>query len=262
MSDQFTRHNELEESSYLNPINRTLVVDEVIDRLIGLVIHEDLKPGDKLPTERELMARLAIGRSSLREAIKTLSAVGALEVKRGSGIYVGYGDTSILAKPLAWGMFLSSVGEVIEARSTIEAALAGWAAERRSEEDLTAIGELLDKLEKCQNDKDAYIEYDLKLHLAIANAAKNKILFQVLSIFQHLLKVWMEITYKETQGARGSMITHRELFEAIRAKDSKTARRIMLDHTSGSPLRSAVARQYAESQITSDFVSLIKEGNL
>jgi GntR family transcriptional regulator, transcriptional repressor for pyruvate dehydrogenase complex len=264
MSDQLSPHSELEESTYLNPINHTSVVDEVIDRLIALVIHEDLKPGDKLPTERELMSRLEIGRSSLREAIKTLTAVGALEVKRGSGIYVGYGDTSILAKPLAWGMFLSrsSVGEVIEARSVIESALAGWAAERRLEEDLVIIGDLLEKLEKSQDDKEAYIEYDLKFHLAIASAAQNKILFQVLNIFQHLLRVWMEITYQETHGARVSMISHRELLEALRVKDSQAARRIMQDHTSGLPLRSAVARQFSESQIMSDFLSLIKEGNL
>jgi GntR family transcriptional regulator, transcriptional repressor for pyruvate dehydrogenase complex len=263
MSDQFSGTNQFEDSPYLNPINQTLVVDQVIDRLVALIVNENLKPGDKLPTERELMARLAVGRSSLREAIKTLSAVGALEVKRGSGIFVGYGDTSILAKPLAWGMFLSgsNVGQVIESRSVIEVALAGWAADRRTEEDLANLSALLDNLEKSQNDKMSYIEYDLKFHLAIGKAAQNNILFQVLTIFQHLLRVWMEITYKETQGPRDSMKTHRELFEAIRAGNSLDARRIMQKHTSGSPLRSALDRQYAESQITLDFLSFIKESN-
>jgi GntR family transcriptional regulator, transcriptional repressor for pyruvate dehydrogenase complex len=263
MSDQFSGQSELGESPYLNPIHRTLVVDEIIDRLIALVVNENLKPGDKLPTERELMARLSIGRSSLREAVKTLSAVGALEVKRGSGIYVGYGDTSILAKPLAWGMFLSksNVGQVIEARSVIESALAGWAAERRSDEDLVRLGELVDQLEMSQGNKETYIDTDLKFHLAIGKAAQNNILFQVLNIFQHLLRLWMETTYQETQGSRDSMKAHRELLDAIRTRDARLARRIMQDHTSGTPLRSAVARQYAESQVTSDFLSLIREDN-
>lgn len=260
MSDQFQNLTELEDSPYLNPINRPLMVDEVIDRLIALVVSENLKPGDKLPTERELMAKLAIGRSTLREAIKTLSAVGALEVKRSSGIIVGHGDSSILAKPLAWGMFLSrsSVGEVIEARRVIEAALAGWAAERRTAEDLSILDTLIEMLEKNQNNKHEYIEYDLRFHLAIANAARNKILRQVLNIFQHLLRVWMQITYDETQGPRDSMIAHHKLIEAIHAKDPESARQIMQDHISGAPLHAILARQNGDSEIMPDFLSLIR----
>jgi GntR family transcriptional repressor for pyruvate dehydrogenase complex len=260
MSDQFLDPNQFEDSPYLNPINRTLVVDEVIDRLVALIVNENLKPGDKLPTERELMARLEIGRSSLREAIKTLSAVGALESKRGSGIFVGNGDASILAKPLAWGIFLGgiSVAQVIEARSVIETALAGWAAERRSDEDIAAIAKLIEKLEASRNEKKAYIQLDLQFHLAVAKAAQNKILFQVLNIFQNLLRVWMETTYDETHGSKDSVVAHRELFEAIRAKDVNAARRGMQIHTSGAPLLSAVSQRYAETQATPDFLDLIK----
>jgi GntR family transcriptional regulator, transcriptional repressor for pyruvate dehydrogenase complex len=258
MSDQFSKTNKFEES--LQPINRTLVVDEVVDRLINIVIKENLKPGDKLPTERELAARLSIGRSSLREAIKTLCAVGALEVKRGSGIYVGYCDTSILAKPLAWSLILSqsSVDQAIEARSVIEVALAGWAAERRTDADLADMGLLLEKLEKNEDDRDAYVEYDLQFHFAIAKAAKNSMIFQVFNIFQQLLRVWMATTYQETKGAKNSMAAHRQLFEAIRLQDSKTAREIMYYHTSGAPLRSAVVRIYSETQQSPDFLSFIK----
>ena len=258
MSDQFPKPNKFEESLY--PINKTLVVDEVVDRLINIVINENLKPGDKLPTERELVARLSISRSSLREAVRTLCAVGALEVKRGSGIYVGYCDTSILAKPLAWSLFLSqsNVEQVIEARSVFEVALAGWAAERRTEEDLSAIYEVLQKLEANENNKDAYVEYDLQFHMAIAKAAKNTMIFQVFTIFQQLLRVWMTTTYQETKGAKDSMAAHRQLFEAIRSRDAKAAREIMYDHTSGAPLRSAVVRMYSETQQSPDFLSFVK----
>jgi len=258
MSDQFPKTSKFEES--LHPINKTLVVDEVVDQLINIVVKENLKPGDRLPTERELVSRLSISRSSLREAVRTLCAVGALEVKRGSGIYVGYCDTSILAKPLAWSLFLSqsNVDQVIEARSVFEVALAGWAAERRTEEDLAGMVGLLGKLEASENDKDAYVEYDLQFHVAIAKAAKNTMIFQVFTIFQQLLRVWMTTTYQETRGAKDSMAAHRQLFEAIRAKDGKAARQIMYDHTSGAPLRSAVVRMYSETQQSPDFLSFVK----
>jgi len=263
MSDQFSGNNPIEESPYLNPIHRALVVDEVIDRLITLIVHENLKPGDRLPAERELMSRLAIGRSSLREAIKTLSAIGVLEVKRGSGIFVGKGDASILARPLAWGMFLSksSVEEAIEARSVIEVALAGWAAERRSEKDLATLDKVLGRLEKSQDDKTAYTEADIQYHLAIARAAQNQILFQVLTIFQHLLRAWMETTYQESRGAVDSLVSHRKLFDAIREQDAGAARHIMQAHTSGAPLRSAVTRYFATSEIPPELLTILKKGN-
>jgi GntR family transcriptional repressor for pyruvate dehydrogenase complex len=260
MSDQLSVHNQPDESPYLNPIDSTLVVDEVIARLVTLIVHGNLKPGDKLPTERELMARLGIGRSSLREAIKTLSAVGALEARQGSGIYVGNGDASILAKPLAWGMLLggSSVGEVIEARRVIETALAGWAAERRSDEDITIIEALLNKLEASRDTKEVYVQLDLEFHLAIANAAQNRILSQVLGLFQNLLRVWMETTYDENHGSKESVVAHRELFEAIRARDAQAARRIIQKHTAGARLLSVVAQHYAKSPAAPDFLDLIR----
>jgi GntR family transcriptional regulator, transcriptional repressor for pyruvate dehydrogenase complex len=260
MSDHFSDGSQLEDSPDLHPIDRTLVVDEVIGRLVALIVHGKLKPGDRLPSERELMARLGIGRSSLREAIKTLSAVGVLEARRGSGIFVGNGDASVLARPLAWGMFLgrSSVGQVIEARTVIETALAGWAAERRLDEDVAAIEKLLGQLESNQNKKEAYIQLDLEFHLAVAQAAQNRILSQVLGFFQNLLQVWMEITYDETHGSKDSLVAHRQLFEAIRTGDAQAARRIMQKHTSGAPLLSAVAQRYAETQATPDFADVMR----
>jgi GntR family transcriptional repressor for pyruvate dehydrogenase complex len=235
-------------SRHLDPINRTTVVDEIVQRLVGLIIDEGLKPGDQLMPERELMARLEVGRSSLREAIKTLCALGVLEIKRGTGTFVGYGDTSMLTKPLAWGFFLNqtSIQQVIEARSVIEVALAGWAAERATEEEIAALGRLLEQLEAGQDDMASYVERDLAFHLAIARASHNDMLANVLVMFQRVLRVWMETTYKESRSTTASMAVHREIYAAIRTRDVATARDAMADHTSGGPLLAAAARTYAE----------------
>lgn len=232
---------------HLEPINRTTVVDEIVERLVGLIIHEGLRPGDQLMPERELMAKLEVGRSSLREAIKTLCALGILEIKRGTGTFVGYGDTSMLTKPLSWGLFLnqSSIQQVIEARSVIEVALAGWAAQRATEEEIATIKRLLEQLETNQHTMAKYIESDLAFHLAIARAAHNDMLANVLTMFQHVLRVWMETTYKEANGATDSMTLHREIYAAIQARDEAAAREAMAEHTSGSPLLAAAARSFA-----------------
>lgn len=249
------------ESRHLDPINRTTVVDEIVERLVGLIIDERLKPGDKLIPERELMARLAVGRSSLREAIKTLCALGVLEIKRGTGTFVGYGDTSILTKPIAWGLFVNqtSIQQVIEARSVIEVALAGWAAERATEEEIAAISQLLDQMEAIQNDMESYVNNDVKFHLAIAEAAHNDMLANVLRIFQHVLRVWMETTYKESGDTKDSMALHREIYEAIRSRNAPAVREMMADHTSGGPLLAAAARTYTEGLPPPDLFSLNKQ---
>ncbi len=181
-----------------------------------------------------------------------------LEIKRGTGTFVGYGDTSILTKPLAWGVFLNQIciQQVIEARSVIEVALAGWAAERASEEDAVAIGRLLDQLEANQSDMASYVDSDLAFHPAIARAAHNDMLFNVLVIFQHALRVWMETTYKESKGTRDSTAWHREIFAAIQSRDAASAREAMADHTSGGPLLAAAARSYAEGLSPLDLSSL------
>jgi DNA-binding FadR family transcriptional regulator len=197
-------------------------------------------------TERELMERLEVGRSSLREAIKTLCALGVLEIRRGTGTFVSDGNTSMLTKPLSWGLFLtqSSIQEVIEARSIIEVALAGWAAERATEPEIAEIGRLLKQLEENQGDRMKYVESDLAFHLAIAKASHNDMLANVLIMLQHVLRVWMETTYSEAKGTSRSMARHRLIHAAIRARDPAAARAAMQAHTSGSPLLAAAARNY------------------
>jgi GntR family transcriptional repressor for pyruvate dehydrogenase complex len=236
------------QSRYLEPIHNTSVVDEIVERLVGLIVDEGLKPGDKLMSERELIARLGVGRSSLREAIKTLCALGVLETRRGTGTFVGYGDTSILTKPLAWGLFVNqtNIQHVIEARSVVEIALAGWAAERATTEDIAKIGQILEQMDAVQDDMDTYVDLDLKFHLAIAHAADNEMMAGVLGIFQHVLRVWMETTYVESGGTKDSMELHHKIYDAIRNSDVAQASELMADHTSGGPLLSAAARAYAK----------------
>jgi GntR family transcriptional repressor for pyruvate dehydrogenase complex len=246
-------------SNSLNPIERQPIVDEIVERLVSYILHEDLKPGDKLPTERELMSRLSVGRSTLREAIKTLSAVGVLEVKQGSGTFVGQGNVSILTKPLAWGLLLSqdSVEHVIEARGVIEVALAGWAAERATEAEISSISRILDSLEASQFDMETYVEHDLEFHVAIAQAAHNPMVSLILSLIQQVLRIWMKVTYIESGGATDSMILHRKIFNAIQSHDARAAREQMEDHTSGNPLRAAAAKKFVDGQMPQSLLSLI-----
>jgi GntR family transcriptional repressor for pyruvate dehydrogenase complex len=216
----------------IKSIQRTSLTDEIMERLLGLIIDEGLNPGHKLPSERELMARLAVGRSTLREAIKSLRAIGVLHVVIGEGTFVGTGGTSIVTKPLAWGLLLTedSALQVIEARRVIEVELAGLAATRATSDDLEAIGATLDWRTVQPATTSAYILRDLEFHLAIARAAHNDVLFHVIDILQHAVRSWMNQVYGEDEHGPRWLIPHQRVYTAISQRDPVAARREMVAH--------------------------------
>lgn len=242
------------ESPYLAPIARTTITDQIVGRLVGLIVEGGLKAGDKLPSERELMTRLSVGRSSLREAIKVLSAVGVVEVSVGEGMFVGRGETSILTKPLTWGLLLGehSTREVVEARRIVEVELAGLAAERATPEEIEAIRKHLEALHASQDDAEGYTTRDLEFHLAVGRAAHNSVLFQVLDTLRHIVRAWMEkVTIEYFEGKpHPSFNDHVVIYDAIRTHDVAGARQAMEVHleAGGSRLLSVVSKAQSENK--------------
>lgn len=208
------------------------ITDEIVSRLTNYILESGLKPGDKLPPERELMKSLCVGRSSLREAIKTLSAVGAVESSVREGNFVGRGGTSILAKPLFWKLLLGerSPQEVVEARQMVEVGLTGLAAERATEKDIAAIALELEKMRESQDNLDIYTRYDLGFHLAVATAAHNQVLYQVLDTLRYVVRAWIGKNILDADGKPISFYEHVTVLEAIRAHDISAGRRAMEIH--------------------------------
>jgi len=218
-----------EGSDYLTPIPRTTVVDEIVKRLVGLILEAGLKPGDKLPAERELMARLAVGRSSLREAIRTLSAIGVIEISQRKGIFVGDGQTSLLTRPLSWHLLMNehTTNEVIEARRVVETELAALAAQRATEQDILTIGQRLSDIAACLDDASVFGRHDLAYHMAIAAAARSRVLYHVLETLQHVIRVWILQTVVRPEVAADAILLHEPIYRAICARDPKGARQAM-----------------------------------
>jgi GntR family transcriptional repressor for pyruvate dehydrogenase complex len=233
-------------TKHLEPLGRGSLVDDIIERLTSLIIEGGLRPGDQLFTERELMTRLGVGRSSLREAIKTLSALGILDIRHGTGTFISSGGTSMLTRPLKWGLFLTrtSVRDVIDARASMEISMARWAAERATDDEIKDIADLLQRLEENEGDAIKYVQYDLAFHMAIAKASHNELFLSILTMLQHILRVWMETTFAERSSSNNSMQLHRQIFAAIQARDPVAAGEAMAIHTTGGPLLAAAERAY------------------
>lgn len=213
---------------------RRRLTDDVAQRLVDLILDQDLRPGDRLPSERELMASLSVGRSSLREAIKSLAAFGVVQVAVGSGTYVADGDTSLLTRPLSWSLLIGerSTDDLIEARRILEVELVGLAAERATEAELAVIAEKLALMGLNLEDAECFARYDLEFHLAIAAAAHNQVLYQVMDTLRHVLQAWFVRSFP--WGDSAEMIArHRRIHDAIAAHDVAAARRAIAEHVDG-----------------------------
>jgi len=221
------------ESEHLRPISRIAITDIIMERLMRFIVDSNMRPGDKLPSERDLMQSLGVGRSSLREALKGLEAVGIVEIAAGEGIRVGRGDSSLLAKPLSWSALIneSNLREVMEARRMFEVEMAGLAAERGSESDVRAITEEMEKLKAVA---EVHSAPDVEFHLAVARASGNRLLVHVFETLYAMLRALRDRIPRDSDG-----ISHRRrselpdliaIHEAILARDSQRARKAMDAH--------------------------------
>jgi GntR family transcriptional regulator, transcriptional repressor for pyruvate dehydrogenase complex len=222
-------------SRHLQPIPRTDLTQEIVKRLVSLIADDGLKPGDRLPPERELITQLSVGRSSLREAIGILSALGVVRVAVGEGMFVGTGDISSIARPLTFGMLIGeqSRNDLIETRRLLEVELAGLAAERATEEEIAEIRAHLDTMRKSQlTDPKRYARADLAFHLTIAAASHNQLLFHLLDTLRHVVGAVIEkaVLYYDSNQMPQSFRVHVPIFEAICRRDVQAARRGMAAH--------------------------------
>ena len=219
----------------LKPIRQANLTDEIVKQIVDLILDQKLRPGDKLPSERELVEMLGVGRSSLREALKVLAVIGVIRVSRGNGTSVGEGDLSRLTLPLSAGLLIGEHArkEIIEARWVIEVELAAMAAERASEEEIAEIGRKVESLRSLQTNPAEYLRGDLEFHLAIARAAHNHLLYNVYQRLRRILRelIARVVVVDDAEHMPGAFQSHVPIFEAIRARDPKAARRAMTAHS-------------------------------
>ncbi|MHB1415012.1 MAG: FadR/GntR family transcriptional regulator [Chloroflexota bacterium] len=215
------------ESPHLTPIARSMVTDEIVKRLASFIVDEGLKPGDRLPSERDLRNHFAVGRSSMREAIKTLAAVGVVEVRAGSGMFVGSGEPTDLTRALPWGLLISerSAYEIVEARRVVEVELAGLAAQRATGEELADLARCVEALRLNVGNAEDYTRENVEFHLSIARAAHNQVLGHVLRSLQTIIRVW---TYQSFTPE--SLAEHEAIHSAICRRSADEARETMAKH--------------------------------
>ncbi len=196
----------------------------IADEIQRLIAARHLQPGDRLPPERDLAVLLGVSRASVREAEKTLAALGRLQVRHGSGVFVAPPDRlRDLAAPEI------GLRELFAMREVLEVPAAGWAAESAGREEVAELLVRLTELER-PHDFDELRRLDSEFHLFIAGVAGNRFLERTMSVLHDMLTAGMETTLKIPGRLERSREEHRRIAHAIAAGDAAGARRAMRTH--------------------------------
>ncbi|MEJ5018410.1 FadR/GntR family transcriptional regulator [Ochrobactrum vermis] len=208
----------------LPPMDRARQVTEALATYIQTA---QLQAGARLPAERELMTALAVGRSTIREAIRHFQALGVIETRKGSGTYLLKPITAAtIHMPLSFNptQLRDALLQTLEIRRGIEAEASLVAARKRTAQDLVIIEEKLNEMERVHLAKGTSGPEDLAFHLAIYDATHNPLFRQLLEQMRDAFVSFWSEPFDRPDFARRTFPFHRTLFNAIVAQDPETAR--------------------------------------
>ena len=195
-------------------VNRTTLSKQVLESIIQLLISGQMKPGDKLPTEMELMEILNVSRPVLREALSSLESLGVITRKTREGTFF---NNKISSHPFSIMLSLAhdNLQAMVEARMALELGLITIAAEKISDEDLKRLKQTIEIIE---NNKDQnYGEADIEFHRIIALSANNQIVEGMVdSLIVTLIKIDSEIKVREPER---TIDHHRAIYKALEKRD-------------------------------------------
>lgn len=205
--------------------------EQVVARIRALIARGDLRPGDRLPAERDLAKQLGISRPSLRAGLRSLVAMGVLLSKHGSGTFVA--DEPLLDSEqlsLMAALHGFTFDQIFEARRVLEVQVAGLAAERATGEGLAAIAEEVANMYATIDEPLQYLIHDIKFHRAIAAASDNPILAALIEMVSAVMYDRRRETIGRAHDFKESIDMHQRIYRAIRAHKSDEARAAMHEH--------------------------------
>lgn len=198
----------------------------VADRLKKWIISNNLKPGDRLPTEQSLSEELGVARHTLREGIKRLSQLGIIGSRTGSGMYVKNVSFDIFGEYMR---YLEDIGyisseNVCQVRCDLESSIAAVAAHTITKDEIASLHRLIEKMADCcsSDDFDGYVSYDIEFHMLIADAARNNLYSGIVRSLRDVTVNFMSTLDRKTMTRSNE--THKEIVNALEKRDSETAR--------------------------------------
>jgi GntR family transcriptional regulator, transcriptional repressor for pyruvate dehydrogenase complex len=209
---------------------RPSVSDYVTEQLLELIGAED--EGSRLPSVLALARRLAVAAPTVRESLRRLEAIGVVEIRHGSGVYVrNAGGRMLLANPYSGPLAARTILELLDARLVIEPTVAGRTAVNASDDEILELGEILDEAAKLLEGHDALLHgVNMAFHRGVASFAGNAILAQTVDSFVDLYTAEQLVILRLYDNRSRDHEEHVAIYGAIRQRDADGASELMRQH--------------------------------
>ncbi|WP_026326580.1 FadR/GntR family transcriptional regulator [Paenibacillus ginsengihumi] len=221
----------------IKKITTRKIYEAIAEQIKDMIVGGDLKPGDKLPSTKELSERFQVGRSTVREALSALKAMGLVEIRQGEGSYVRSIEYKDVELPQYDAVLMSreTVLELIEARKALEISNAALAAEKRSDEDLAKFEAVLQRMREHIGDEEEGERSDMAFHLVLAEATHNSIMVRLIESISAQMQTAIRQTrrlqmYASREVSSQLLAEHRAIYEAVKAGDPAAAQECMREH--------------------------------
>jgi len=205
------------------------IVQRIIGEFRNALITKALKPGDKLPAEIELAGKFFVSRNAVREAIKMLVALGAVEIKRGDGTYIAKNISCSVIDPLIFDLLLAGgiPEELLELREMLEIGILEIVLKKVTEEDIYKMEGAIELLEedcrKGETDREVLKKHDLDFHYAFAGATHNPLVMKVARTIWEMFKASIE---KAVQSRPEDTVErHKMILEAVKERNMEKAKK-------------------------------------
>jgi GntR family transcriptional repressor for pyruvate dehydrogenase complex len=215
--------------SGFRPVTRPRLYEQVVGQIQAWIAENGVQVGDRLPPERELAARLGVSRATISQALVAMEVAGMVTVRHGDGVILmeAAGSTKVIN---ALRRHAQQLPEIIDARDALETKLAALAAVRRTEQDMAAIDDALDTMDRDIRSGGRGVEGDEKFHAAVTAAGHSRLLAKMMTEISDLIRETRIESLAEPDRPTDSLHTHRKIAEAIRVGDADTAAAIMRAH--------------------------------
>jgi len=219
-------------------INSEKLAKSVVRQVEQLILRGILRPGERLPSERELAEKLAVSRPSLREALSELQDAGLLTSRAGAGIFVAevLGSAFSPALMRLFGTHDEAVYDYLAFRKDLEGLAAERAARVGSNTDLKVINAIYFKMEAAQSKRssDEEARLDAQFHMSICEAGHNVVMLHMMRSMYELLQTGVfynrQATFRQRSGRSELLGQHRAINEALQARDPEAARAAVHNH--------------------------------
>jgi GntR family transcriptional repressor for pyruvate dehydrogenase complex len=215
-----------------NQINKDVLPNKIVELLIKLIKEKQFMPGDKLPGERDLANTLGVGRSSLREALRTLDHMNVLEICPGLGTFVSSLEIEYLIEPIEFAFALddTSILQIFETRKTLELKTVELAAEHITPEEIIKLEKMFTEMVDDSQTFEYRESVDREFHKLIASASRNPLLYRFVCVVLEAMVEKRKESYKLPNAAQIANTEHECILKHLKAHQAETARQAMLDH--------------------------------